>query len=62
MKACLEGLFLLSLFPPQATNPLKGHQSISVYTKGLINALANPALNAEPHHTNLISQQRLRRL
>lgn len=58
MRACLEGLSPLSLLPPQATNPLKGHLSISVYTKGLINGLANPALNAEPHHTNLITQKR----
>lgn len=62
MKACFEGLLPLSLVPPQATNPLKGHMSISVYTKGLINGLANPALNAEPHQTNLITQKRARRL
>lgn len=62
MKACFEGLSPLSLLPPQAANPLKGHLSISVYTKGLINGLANPALNAEPHHTNLITQRRAHRL
>lgn len=62
MKACFEGLLPLSLLPPRATNPLKGHLSISVYTKELINDLANPALNAEPHHTNLITQRRAHRL
>lgn len=62
MKACFEGLSPLSFLPPQAANPLKGHLSIFVYTKGLINGLANPALNAEPHHTNLITQRRAHRL
>lgn len=54
--------YFFFFIPPQATNSLKKHQSISVYTKGLINDLANPALNAEPHHNNLINQQGLRRL
>lgn len=58
MRACLKGLSPLSLLPSQATNPLKGHLSISMFAKGLINGLANPALNAEPHHTNLITQKR----
>lgn len=52
MKACFEGLLPLSLLRPQATQPLKGHLSISVYTKGLINGPANPALNAERHQSN----------
>lgn len=62
MKVCFEGLLPLSLLPLQAAKPLKGHLSISVYTKELINGLANPALNAEPHHTNLITQRTARRL
>lgn len=58
MKPCLEGLSLLSSLIPQASKPLRGHMSIIVDTKGLINGLANTVLKAELHHTNLISQKR----
>lgn len=58
MKICLEGFFILLLYPPTP----QGHLSSFVYTKRLINALANPVLNAAPHHTNLIIQQRLCKL
>lgn len=57
-----EGLAPSSLLPPIAANPLKGHLSISTYTKGLINDLAHPAFIAEPHHTNLITRRRAARL
>lgn len=60
MKSCSGGL--QPLFYYSLLNPLKGHLSISVFTKGPINDLANPALNAEPHLANLITQRRMHKL
>lgn len=53
-------LFLYSLLKPQT--PSKDICPSLCTPKGLINGLANPALNAEPHHTNLITRRRAHRL
>lgn len=46
------------MYQPQfSSNSLKGHLTITVDTKGLINGSAKAVLKEEPYHTDLITQK-----